>query len=144
MHSADNLFPIRETKPLEHRSALSPTVVKQLVAKGFKINVERSPERIFEDEEFVKEGATLVDEGSWPNAPLDHIIIGLKELDDSVNFPLKHTHIQFSHSYKNQEGWQDRLGRFAQGSGTLLDLEYLADSQGRRVAAFGAFFACVS
>ena len=69
-----------ETKPLEHRSALTPTVVSKLVDKGFKVNVERSPERIFDDAEFESANATLVPEGSWPNAPKDHIIIGLKEV----------------------------------------------------------------
>ncbi len=78
-----------ETKPFEHRSALTPTVIRKLLDKGFEINVERSPERIFDDEEFVSVGATLVEEGSWPNAPKDHIIIGLKELEDKDPFPLK-------------------------------------------------------
>lgn len=44
------------------------------------MNVERSPERIFDDEEFEAVGATLVAEGSWVNTPKDHIIAGLKEL----------------------------------------------------------------
>lgn len=126
-----------ETKPLEHRSALTPTVVRKLVDKGFKVNVERSPERIFDDAEFESANATLVPEGSWPNAPEDHIIIGLKELEDKDPFPLRHTHIQFSHCYKNQGGWQDVLGRFPRGGGTLYDMEFLADANGRRVAAFG-------
>lgn len=78
-----------ETKQLEHRSALTPTVTRKLLDKGFKVNVERSPERIFGDEEFVSVGATLVEEGSWSNAPEDHIIIGLKELEDKDPFPLK-------------------------------------------------------
>ena len=78
-----------ETKPLEHRSALTPTVTRKLLDKGFKVNIERSPERIFDDEEFASAGAQLVKEGSWPNAPEDHIIIGLKELEDKDPFPLK-------------------------------------------------------
>ena len=78
-----------ETKPLEHRSALTPKITRKLLEKGFKVNVERSPERIFDDEEFVSVGATLVDEGSWSDVPEDHIIIGLKELEDSDPFPLK-------------------------------------------------------
>ncbi len=78
-----------ETKPLEHRSALTPTVTRKLLDKGFKVNVERSPERIFDDEEFTSVGATLLEEGSWPEAPEDHIIIGLKELEDRDPFPLK-------------------------------------------------------
>ena len=51
--------------------------------------------------------------------------------------PLKHTHVQFAHCYKNQGGWEDVLSRFPRGNGTLLDLEFLTDETGRRVAAFG-------
>jgi saccharopine dehydrogenase (NAD+, L-lysine-forming) len=65
-----------------------------------------------------------------------HIILGLKELDPE-EFPLKHTHVQFAHCYKSQAGWEDVLGRFSRGGGTLLDLEFLVDDKGRRVAAFG-------
>ncbi|KAI4234309.1 MAG: hypothetical protein L6R40_006786 [Gallowayella cf. fulva] len=64
-----------ETKPLEHRSALSPDVVRKLVENGFKVNVERSPVRIFDDSDYEPFG-TLVEEGSWPDAPADHFIIG--------------------------------------------------------------------
>ena len=125
-----------ETKPLEHRSALTPTTVKALLDAGYKVNVEKSPVRIFDDAEFTKVGAELVPEGSWPEAPKDHIIMGLKELPENETFPLKHTHVQFAHCYKEQGGWQQVLGRFPKGGGTLLDLEFLAEN-GRRVAAFG-------
>jgi saccharopine dehydrogenase (NAD+, L-lysine-forming) len=67
-------------KALERRSALTPTTVKALVDAGYIINVERSSERIFDDREFKEVGATLVKEGSWSEAPTDHIIIRLKEL----------------------------------------------------------------
>ena len=67
-------------KALEHRSALTPTTTKALLDAGYTVNVERSPERIFDDEEFEKVGATLVPENTWREAPQDHIIIGLKEL----------------------------------------------------------------
>ena len=56
--------------------------MRQLVKKDFVVNVEKSPGRIFDDEDFAKEGANLVAEGSWPDAPRDHIIIGLKELPE--------------------------------------------------------------
>lgn len=77
-----------ETKPLEHRSALSPDVVQKLTENGFKVNVERSPVRIFDDSDY--DGyATLVPEGSWPEAPADHLIVGLKELpEESCNSPV--------------------------------------------------------
>ena len=46
------------------------------------VHVERSPVRIFDDAEFEQAGATLVEEGSWANAPHEHIIVGLKELPE--------------------------------------------------------------
>lgn len=126
-----------ETKPLEHRSALTPTTAKALLDAGYSVHIERSPVRIFDDAEFEKVGAKLVATGSWPQAPQDHIIIGLKELPENEDFALTHTHVQFAHCYKEQEGWQKVLSRFPRGGGTLLDLEFLQDDAGRRVAAFG-------
>ncbi|KAJ4295912.1 Saccharopine dehydrogenase [Collariella sp. IMI 366227] len=125
-----------ETKPLEHRSALTPTTTAQLIKAGYTVNVERSPVRIFDDAEFEAAGATLVPEYSWVDAPKEHIIVGLKELEEK-SFPLKHVHVQFAHCYKQQGGWETVLARFPRGGGTLLDLEFLVDDRGRRVAAFG-------
>ncbi|KAL9599694.1 MAG: hypothetical protein Q9219_003682 [cf. Caloplaca sp. 3 TL-2023] len=126
-----------ECKPLEYRSALTPSAAKALIENGYTVNVERSPARIFKDEEFETVGANLVPEGSWPNVPDSHLILGLKELPEEET-PLRHTHIQFAHCYKEQSGWQRVLRRFPRGGGTLYDLEFLTDPNGRRVAAFGA------
>lgn len=126
-----------ETKPLEHRSALTPATTRALLDAGYQVNIERSPVRIFDDAEFERIGARLVPTGSWTEVPQDHIIIGLKELPENETFPLKHTHVQFAHCYKGQEGWDKVLSRFPRGNGTLLDLEFLQDDSGRRVAAFG-------
>ena len=71
-----------EDRILTNESTVTPSAVRQLVEKGFKINVERSPIRIFDDEDYEKSGASLIAEGSWPVAPQDHIIIGLKELPE--------------------------------------------------------------
>lgn len=60
----------------------------------------------------------------------------MKELPESTD-PLSHTHIQFAHCYKQQAGWSKVLSRFHHGGGTLYDLEFLNDTTGRRVAAFG-------
>ena len=130
-----------EGKPFEHRSCLTPTTAKKLLDAGYPVLVERSPKdpnysRIFQDEEFEKAGATLVDTDSWKTAPEDRIIIGLKELPEEDS-PLKHTFVHFAHCYKQQGGWEQVLARFPRGGGTLYDLEFLQDSTGRRVAAFG-------
>ncbi|EEB07301.1 saccharopine dehydrogenase Lys3 [Schizosaccharomyces japonicus yFS275] len=126
-----------ESKPLEERSALTPTTAKKLADAGFKITIERSSQRAFKDSEYEKLGFTMAPEGSWRNAPKDAYILGLKELPENDDSPLHHTHIQFAHCYKNQEGWRDVLSRFPAGNGTLYDLEFLQDDNGRRVAAFG-------
>ncbi|PWY84505.1 cysteine proteinase [Aspergillus sclerotioniger CBS 115572] len=92
---------------------------------------------VFLDEEFAKIGAPLVEEGSWvKDAPKDAYVLGLKELPED-DFPLEHVHISFAHCYKQQGGWEKVLSRWPRGGGTLLDLEFLTDDVGRRVAAFG-------
>ncbi|KAK0611272.1 Saccharopine dehydrogenase [Immersiella caudata] len=129
-----------ETKPLERRTCcklhISPTSVKELVRIGYHIHVERSPERIYADREYQDAGADLVPEGSWPDAPRDHLIVGLKELPDDGSV-LPHTHIHFGHCFKQQDGWAECLSRYHDGGGKLYDLEFLCDNHGRRVAAFG-------
>jgi saccharopine dehydrogenase (NAD+, L-lysine forming) len=84
----------------------------------------------------IRVGCELVKNNSWPSAPTNVPIIGLKELPVSDS-PLPHTHVQFAHCYKQQAGWSSVLARFYRGGGTLYDLEFLNDANGRRVAAFG-------
>ncbi|EEA27229.1 Saccharopine dehydrogenase [Talaromyces marneffei ATCC 18224] len=126
-----------ETKPQEARSALTPTTTKALLDAGYDVTVEKSSQSIFDDEEYATVGARLVEEGSWvKDAPKDTYILGLKELPED-DFPLEHVHISFAHCYKKQGGWEKVLSRWPRGGGTLLDLEFLTDEKGRRVAAFG-------
>ncbi|KAJ3489366.1 hypothetical protein NLJ89_g11535 [Agrocybe chaxingu] len=125
-----------EKKEFERRAALTPTTSKALIDAGFDIFVERDEQRIFDDSEYEAVGCKLVDNNSWPSAPTSVPIIGLKELPESTD-PLPHTHIQFAHCYKKQGGWSKVLSRFHRGGGTLYDLEFLNDANGRRVAAFG-------
>ncbi|KAH9486745.1 holo-[acyl-carrier-protein] synthase [Psilocybe cubensis] len=125
-----------EKKEFERRSALTPTTSKKLIDAGFEIFVERDEQRIFDDSEYEAVGCKLVDNNSWPSAPTSVPIIGLKELPESTD-PLPHTHIQFAHCYKRQAGWSKVLSRFHHGGGTLYDIEFLNDTSGRRVAAFG-------
>lgn len=124
-----------EIKPHEERSALTPATTKKLIAAGYNVNVERSLGRIFCDDEFKDAGAVLVPEGSWVDAPKEHIILGLKELPEEDS-PLHHNHVQFAHCYKGQANWREVLSRFSRGGGTLYDLEFLTDDNGR-IAAFG-------
>ena len=131
----------QEQRLLEHRS-YSPAVIKSLVDAGYAVSVEKSSQdpariRIFKDEEYSAAGAQLVPEQSWETAAPGTIILGLKELPEDQDFPLRNDHITFAHCYKNQGGWQRVLGRFPRGGSILYDLEFLVDDHGRRVSAFG-------
>jgi len=125
-----------EIKEGERRTSIPPVIAKQLLDAGFHLTVEKSKNRAFSDKEYAEVGCKLVESGSWKTAPLDTYIVGLKGWPEE-KAPLNHTHIYFAHCYKNQGGWKDILGRFAAGNGLLLDLEFLVDDNGRRVAAFG-------
>lgn len=134
--AAVHLWIREEVKPFEHRVALDPAACAELMASGFKITVERMSERCVPDADYEAAGCTLVPGGTWVNAPNEAIIVGLKELPDGDS-PLTHRHLYFGHAYKNQAGWKELLQRFKSGGGELLDLEYITNDKGQRVAAFG-------
>jgi len=125
-----------EQRPDERRTAITPASAAALIAQGIKVTIEESPSRILPVSGYAAAGCTVVPEGSWPDAPREAIIFGLKELPDDGT-PLVHRHIMFGHAFKGQHAGQRLLRRFRAGGGTLYDLEYLTDEAGRRVAAFG-------
>lgn len=51
-----------------------------LIDAEYLVCVEVSPDRIYKDSEFKAVGAEIVPAGSWVDAPLDNVILGLKEL----------------------------------------------------------------
>jgi len=125
-----------EVKENEKRTPVLPENINVLLEKGHYVTVERSTMRCVPDSQYEKIGCRMVDPGTWINAPKDAIILGLKELPETSD-PLVHTHVFFGHCYKDQSGWKELLKRFNDGKGKLLDLEFLVDDSGRRVAAFG-------
>ncbi|VAW04514.1 Saccharopine dehydrogenase [NAD+, L-lysine-forming] [hydrothermal vent metagenome] len=125
-----------ECRVTERRTPLLPAGARKLMARGYKVIVEHSRKRIVSDEAYSRAGCRLVESGAWVNAPKEAVILGLKELPAKPDH-LKNTHIYFAHAYKEQSGWQDLLGRFTSGGGTLLDIEYMLDRNGNRVVAFG-------
>ena len=125
-----------ESKPLERRVALAPATARELVAAGFTVSVEECGNRVFDIRDYQEAGCRIVPAASWPDAPPDCYVLGLKELPAPLP-ALRHRHIYFAHAYKQQEGWKALLRRFAGDGGRLLDLEYLLDDNGRRIAAFG-------
>ena len=80
-----------ETKQFEQRTPLIPADAGVLVKQGYPIYVESSQGRIFKDEEYKKVGCEIKSASSWTEAPLDAVILGLKELPED-HFPIKHQH----------------------------------------------------
>ena len=125
-----------ESRPNEERVGLTPQGAAKLLEAGFNVTVEESSQRIIPVEDYAAAGCAIAPEFSWVDAPDDAVIFGLKELPDDGT-PLRHRHIMFGHAYKGQPSGRILLDRFQADGGTLYDLEYLTDGDGRRVAAFG-------
>ena len=136
MSDLPRLWLRHESRPTERRAPLVPRDAARLVSQGVQITVEESPQRVFPLAEYVRAGCATAPAGSWTGAPEDHHVLGLKELA-ALPGPLRHRHVYFGHAYKGQPGARELLGRFTAGGGALLDLEYLTDDHGRRLAAFG-------
>jgi len=125
-----------ECRDNEKRVGITPLEAKNLLKLGIKISIEESKSRIIPISKYRDVGCEIVEENSWPNAPLETIIFGLKELPE-YPFPLKHRHIMFGHAFKGQPTAKNLLNRFKVGGGALYDIEYLVSHTGKRVAAFG-------
>ena len=129
-----------EYKPDERRAPITPEQVGVLVAAGHEVTVESSPARVFADDDYRAHGAVIAAPGTWHDAPGGAFILGIKEvLQEEIttdNLALRHRHIYFAHVYKGQSHAPVTMRRFALGQGTLLDLEYLVDDEGKRVATF--------
>jgi saccharopine dehydrogenase (NAD+, L-lysine forming) len=136
MTNTSRLWLRHEVRPTERRAPIVPEDARRLVASGVPLTVEDSPQRVFPLSAYVAAGCRPAEPGSWPGAPRDTVVVGLKELQPEPA-ELIHRHVMFGHAYKGQPGGAELLRRFAAGGGALLDLEYLTDAQGRRLAAFG-------
>ena len=133
-----NLFWLRaETKTNEFRRALVPKDCAEIIASGHTIYIEDWNESVIPTHEYTKVGCRAAAICSWhKEAPDNAIIIGLKELPNDLT-SYKHTHIYFAHAYKGQKESSTILNKFKRGRGKLIDLEYMVNSNNRRVCAFG-------
>ena len=125
-----------EQRAHEERVGVTPEGVAALVRAGIRVTVEASSVRAIPMGGYVAAGCEVGVENSWPDAPADAIVFGLKELPEDGT-PLRHRHIMFGHAFKGQPAGRVLLQRFKAGGGALYDLEYLVGEDGRRVAAFG-------
>ncbi|HST66259.1 MAG TPA: hypothetical protein VLM05_13820, partial [Mycobacteriales bacterium] len=126
----------QEASAVEERAPIVPGDAAALTGAGVEVTVEDAPQRAFPAQEYAAAGCRIVPAGSWPDAPPDTVVVGLKEPGGQPG-PLRHRHVFFGHAYKGQAGGPEVLRRFVAGGGTLLDLEAMVDDDGRRVVAFG-------
>ena len=72
-----------EQRANEQRVALTPKGAQHLKNMGMNITVEASEKRCFSVDDYARAGCQIVDHASWPGAPRDAFILGLKELPQS-------------------------------------------------------------
>ncbi|MFJ1867563.1 saccharopine dehydrogenase [Streptomyces sp. NPDC088097] len=139
MSDRTHLWMRHEARSTERRAPLTPADAARLVEAGVRVTVEESAQRAFPLAEYAAAGCATAPTASWhEQAPDEAYVLGLKELPSGPDAPaLRHRHIYFGHAYKGQAGAAELLARFTAGGGALLDMEYLTDESGRRVAAFG-------
>lgn len=125
-----------EARQSERRTPVVPADMEPLIDAGWTVQVEASTKRVFPDSDYRNAGCRIIEPGSWVQAEPEAVVLGLKELPDTPP-ALANRMIHFAHIYKDQFGWQGEIARFRRGGGTLYDIEFLVDENGRRSAAFG-------
>ena len=136
MKTLKNIIIRAETKLNEFRTPLCPNDITKLIEKGFNIFVEKSEDRCFKDSEYLENGAKLIEKGSWINFKgTESIIIGLKELENCNELD-NHTHLYFSHFFKNNSS---EIKFFKETNSFIYDYEYLTDENNKRLIAFGYY-----
>ncbi|MEN8935646.1 MAG: saccharopine dehydrogenase, partial [Planktotalea arctica] len=83
-----------EQRENEERVGLTPAGAADLIKAGLRVTIEQSSVRAIGIEGYKDAGCDIAPENSWPEAPSDAIIFGLKELPEDGT-PLHHRHIMF-------------------------------------------------
>ena len=125
---------LRETKvPPVYRVALTPQQVARLKENfpHVEIVVQPGDTRCYTDDEYRDAGITVNE-----NISDCSILIGLKETDVATVLNNK-TYMLFSHTAKKQPYNRGLLQKMAKSGNTLIDYEYLTDTDNVRLAAFG-------
>jgi len=121
----------------ELRAPIVPKDIPKLIEHGYTIYIESSKSRIYPDYDYSLAGAIITNK-EWYN-PLfkNALIVGLKDLPylDKLD---RHTHIYFSHSFKNQLNSEKILKSFKKSNSLLFDFEYFIHNN-KRIISFGFY-----
>ena len=112
-----------EQRANEERVGLTPEGCAALIKAGIRVTIEESDVRAIAIDGYRAAGAAIAAQNSWPDAPADAIIFGLKELPEDGT-PLPHRHIMFGHAFKGQPAGQELLKRFKSGAGSTHQLRH--------------------
>lgn len=134
MNTIHSVGIIRETKvPPDRRVPLTPhqTLLFEKLYPQAKVYVQPSEIRGFRDDEFQKLRLNLKE-------ALGHcdLLMGIKEVDYQVFIP-GNIYMFFAHVGKKQSYNRKMLQEIMRKKITLIDYEYLTDSAGKRIIAFG-------
>lgn len=118
----------------ERRTPLTPNHIKKLIHDhALEFVIQRSPKRIFKDQEYQTAGATIAD-----NLAECPIIMGVKEVPEDFFEPSK-TYIFFSHVIKGQPYNMPMLRKMMELGCNLIDYEKVEDENKRRLIFFGRY-----
>ena len=118
----------------ERRTPLVPEDVRDLAENhGLTCQVQASPLRVFEENEYIQNKAQILDDLS--GCP---VVFGVKEFPFDF---LRHgkTYVFFSHTIKGQAYNMPLLKKIMEQGCTLIDYERMIDQNGARVTSFSRF-----
>ena len=121
----------------ELRTPIVPKDIPKLIEYGFTIYIQSSNYRIYSDYEYSLAGAKITEKKWYHPAFKNALIVGLKDLPylDKLD---SHTHIYFSHSFKNQINSEKILKSFKKSNSLLYDFEYFIHND-KRMISFGFY-----
>ena len=108
-----------EDRATERRTALTPKNARTLVENGFSVTVEMSDKRAFANGEYEAAGCLLAEPRSWPDAPKDTVILGLKGTGRRARQPAP-PHDSFRSYLQGSERVAGRNDPFPQGGRPAL------------------------
>lgn len=138
--------------PNECRTPLTPLDIKKLVNYGFKVYIQYSNKRVYNNDdyknilnknilnknEFINDSVVFTNEPWYNNKFKNALIIGLKEIEHLDKLS-NHRHLYFSHSYKNQYGSDLILNAFKNSNSIIYDFEYFLYNNKKRIISFGFY-----
>jgi saccharopine dehydrogenase (NAD+, L-lysine-forming) len=129
---------IRSENINEYRTPIIPKDLYLLINNGYIVYIQNSSHRIYSNNEYIKYGGIITTEEWYSPRFKDAIIIGIKELSNLEKLD-NHTHMYFSHNFKNQNNSEYILSKFINSNSELYDFEYILDNSNKRYIAFGYY-----